>query len=101
MAFRPNRLMFISFNRDAIERLKVWQLLVAVCHFGPDMADCRRLDYWYIMVNGTIYCGEPGSNKRYILDEIKVNNPGPALEEYAGFDWKKWAKDRLKGEWKK
>lgn len=96
MAFKPNRLMYsIGFYPHMLKKLKPWQLLVAVCHFGPNMDDCVRLDYSYTLEDGVVYCD--GQK----LDEMCVDDPMEALTEYAEFDWKKWALERLLEEWVK
>ena len=98
MSFKPNKL-----RPEDLDRLESWQLLVAACHFGPKMGDCIQLDYSYTFkdkyrwlsdtrlgMKKTIFCEETS-----LEEDIDLGNPIEALESYAGFDWKEWAKERI------
>jgi hypothetical protein len=95
MSFRPNKLRPID-----VDDLEDWQLLVAVCHYGPKMGDCISADYEYEITTDykdtaaereVIYCSG------HSLDgDVSIENPVAAIEEYAGFDWEEWARERLK-----
>ena len=98
MSFKPNEL-----RPEDVEDLENWQLLVAACHFGPQMGDCVQLDYNYILkdrytwlsdtklgMKKTIFCEDTPLN-----NDIDLSNPIEALETYAGFSWKEWAKERI------
>lgn len=98
MSFKPNKLRPVD-----VDDLEDWQLLVAVCHYGPKMGDCISADYGYeikedyLEANGfdhpyeVIYCDEHS-----LEGDVNVNSPMESLEEYAGFNWQEWAKEHLK-----
>jgi len=83
--FKPN-----DIKIEDIENLKPWQLLVAVCHFGPTMKDCVNFNYGYEIKDGSIYC-----DSVCLDNNIEMRNPVEALSQYAGFSWKEWAKEKL------
>ena len=84
--FRPNAL-----EPEDIEKLEPWQLLVAACHYGPQMGDCRSLDYRYSFYEGQIYCGNVK-----LEDDIEIKKPMAALEKYAARGWKEIAERLLR-----
>ena len=98
MSFKPNEL-----RPEDVEDLEPWQLLVAACHFGPQMGDCVMLNYEYSLKDKLTWITNTQlGNKKTIfcedtaLDEdIDLKDPIAALESYAGFDWKEWAKEKI------
>jgi len=85
--FKPNYL-----TEKDVDDLEPWQLLVAACHFGPQMGDCVQLNYGYtIDKDGIIFCG-----KISLEDDIDLKHPEYSLETYAGFKWTDWAKKMIK-----
>jgi hypothetical protein len=102
MSFKPNEL-----RPEDVEDLEPWQLLVAACHFGPQMGDCIQMDYGYEVRNkvrwitdeklgkkDTIIC-LAGSGEFSLEDDIEIDQPIEGLKAYAGFDWKEWAKEKI------
>lgn len=83
--FKPNDLEI-----EDIEDLKPWQLLVAVCHFGPTMKDCVNFNYGYEIKDKSIYC-----DNICLDNDIEMKNPIEALSQYAEFSWEEWAKEKL------
>ena len=84
--FRPNEL-----TADDLDKLEPWQLLVAACHYGPQMGDCRSLDYRYSVHDGQIYCGDTS-----LEGDIELRKAADALEKYAARSWKDIAKRLLR-----
>ena len=98
--FYPNELKL-----EDIDALEDWQLLVAVCHFGPRMGDCVEMNYGY-----SVEQEDPGpKSMKYCIifqddisleGDIDIDKPYEALGTYAGLEvndwWKKWAKEQLK-----
>ena len=87
--FYPNDIT----SQDAIDALEPWQLIVAACHFGPAMGDCRSLNYGYEKRDDALYCD--GISLEGDIDEA---GPVESLGRYAGFDWETWAKAKI-AEW--
>jgi hypothetical protein len=85
--FKPNKL-----TDEKIDTLEDWQLLVAVCHFGPQMGDSVDLDYAYEKKGTSIYLDDG-----ICLDgDIDLETPFDTLSAYAGFEWQNWAKETLR-----
>ena len=90
MEFKPNKL-----RPQDVDDLEDWQVLVAVCHYGPKMGDCIKLDYGYELKHefhrDIIYCDG------HSLDgDVDIEEPMEALEGYAGISWVDMAKEHLK-----
>lgn len=85
--FKPNQL------REAdVDSLEDWKLLVAACHYGPNMSDCVFLDYGYsISEDGVISCG-----KDSIAEDIDLKNPMEAIKRYVELSWQDMLRDYLK-----
>lgn len=75
--FKPNTL-----KRKEIVDLENWQLLVAACHFGPQMGDCVRLNYGYRFDGKTIFCVDDGYKDISLDGDIEISKPEEALRSY-------------------
>ena len=87
--FHPNALA------DAdISDLEDWQLLVAACHFGSKMRDCRDLNYGYELRGETIFLA--GDHEVDLTADIDTHDTIGALERYADFDWREYAREKIR-----
>lgn len=84
-----------ALSIEDVADLKDWQLLVGACHFGPTMGDCVVESYGYAFNGADIICHD-GSDAISLKDDIGLDDVLAALERYAGFDWREWARGRLR-----
>ncbi len=92
--FYPNKL-----TEGDLDSLESWQLLIAACHFGPTMGDCRVGNYGYKLAdNGEIVLvGGDSSDDMGLKDDIDLDAPVDALMRFAVRDgWKGLAREVIK-----
>lgn len=85
--FYPN-----SLKPEDVANLKGWQLLIAACHFGPTMGDCRSLNYGYYIKDNIIFLDSERGADIALTDDIDMEDPPKGLLKYAVVSpWPKFA----------
>lgn len=93
--FHPN-----AVGEADIDGLEDWQLIVAACHFGPQMGDCRTLDYGYHKKKVGAFWENPC--EAIFMDDVDLtgdideDKPAESLERYAGLNWRAWCREAVR-----